>query len=133
MPQRPPSGQRARSGRGASDASPRPAEGECFHRFARLTDRPRIEIVEVPYERGSLPAYFVHAENTDLARTPCVVFFDGLDITKELQYLRGVADLVRRGIACLIVDGPGTGEAIRFRATTCATTTRSRAAPRSTT
>ena len=88
---------------------------ECFHRFARLTDRPRIEVVEVPFADGSLPGYFVHAENTDVARRPCVVFFDGLDVTKELQYLRGVADLVRRGIACLIVDGPGTGEAIRFR------------------
>jgi dienelactone hydrolase len=88
---------------------------ECFKRFAGLTERPRIEVVEVPYEGGSLPAYFVHAENTQLARRPCVVFFDGLDITKELQYLRGVPDLVRRGIACLIVDGPGTGEAIRFR------------------
>jgi dienelactone hydrolase len=88
---------------------------DCFHRFARLTDRPSIEVVEVPYERGSLPAYFVQAENTDRARRPCVVFFDGLDITKELQYLRGIPDLVRRGIACLIVDGPGTGEAIRFR------------------
>jgi dienelactone hydrolase len=88
---------------------------DCFHRFARLTDRPRIEVVEVPYEHGTLPGYFVHAENTDLARPPCVVFFDGLDITKELQYLRGVPDLVRRGIGCLIVDGPGTGEAIRFR------------------
>jgi dienelactone hydrolase len=88
---------------------------DVFQRFARLTDRPRIEVVEVPYERGSLPAYFVHAENTTAARQPCVVFFDGLDITKELQYLRGVPDLVRRGIACLLVDGPGTGEAIRFR------------------
>jgi dienelactone hydrolase len=88
---------------------------ECFQRFARLTDRPRIEVVEVPFADGSLPAYFVHAENTDLARTPCLVFFDGLDVTKELQFLRGVPDLVRRGIACLIVDGPGTGEAIRFR------------------
>jgi dienelactone hydrolase len=88
---------------------------ECFQRFARLTDRPRIEVVEVPYEGGSLPAYFVHAENTGLSRQPCVVFFDGLDITKELQYLRGVPDLVRRGIGCLLVDGPGTGEAIRFR------------------
>jgi hypothetical protein len=87
----------------------------CFQRFARLTERPRIEVVEVPYEGASLPAYFVHAENTDLTRRPCVVFFDGLDITKELQYLRGVPDLVRRGISCLIVDGPGTGEAIRFR------------------
>ena len=88
---------------------------DCFHRFARLTDRPRIEVVEIPYEDGSLPGYFVHAENTHVKRAPCVVFFDGLDITKELQYLRGVPDLVRRGIACLIVDGPGTGEAIRFR------------------
>jgi dienelactone hydrolase len=88
---------------------------ECFHRFARLTDGPRLEVIEVPYEKGSLPAYFVHAENTELARPPCVVFFDGLDITKELQYLRGVPDLVRRGISCLIVDGPGTGEAIRLR------------------
>jgi dienelactone hydrolase len=88
---------------------------QCFQHFARLTDRPQIEVVEVPYEAGSLPAYFVHAENTDLARRPCVVFFDGLDITKELQYLRGVPDLVRRGISCLLVDGPGTGEAIRFR------------------
>ena len=88
---------------------------ECFHRFAELTDRPRIEPVEVPYGQSSLPGYFVHAENTDSPRTPCVVFFDGLDITKELQYLRGVPDLVRRGIACLVMDGPGTGEAIRFR------------------
>jgi dienelactone hydrolase len=88
---------------------------DCFQRFARLTERPRIEVVEVPYEGGSLPAYFVHAENTALTRPPCLVFFDGLDITKELQYLRAVPDLVRRGIACLIVDGPGTGEAIRFR------------------
>ncbi len=88
---------------------------ECFRRFARLTDRPRIEAVEIPYEGASLPGYFVHAEHADPAQQPCVVFFDGLDITKELQYLRGVADLARRGIACLIVDGPGTGEAIRFR------------------
>lgn len=90
------------------------ASVECFHRFAALTDRPRLETVEVPYQQGSLPAYFLPAENTDLARSPCVVFFDGLDVTKELLYLRAV-DLARRGIACLLVDGPGTGEAIRFR------------------
>ncbi|OGL64138.1 MAG: hypothetical protein A3J27_15025 [Candidatus Tectomicrobia bacterium RIFCSPLOWO2_12_FULL_69_37] len=89
---------------------------DCFRRFVRLTDRPRIEQVEIPYERGKkLPAYFVRAENTKKAKAPCVVFFDGLDVTKELQYMRGVDDLVRRGMSCLIVDGPGTGESIRFR------------------
>lgn len=88
---------------------------DCFHRFVRLTDRPRIEIVEVPYEGKSLPGYFVHAENSTLERKPAMVFFDGLDITKELQFVRGVPELVRRGISCLVMDGPGTGEAIRFR------------------
>jgi dienelactone hydrolase len=88
---------------------------DSFHGFVRLTDRPRIEAVEVPYEGGSLPAYFVQPENATASRSPCVVYFDGLDITKELCYLRGGPEIVRRGMACLIVDGPGNGESIRFR------------------
>ena len=44
-----------------------------------------------------------------------MVYFDGLDVTKEIQYVRGVPDLIKRGISVLIMDGPGTGEAIRFR------------------
>ena len=88
----------------------------CFGRFAALTDRPLVEPVEVPYEGGaSLPAYLVHPTGPTGRPVPCVVFFDGLDITKELQYLRGVEELSRRGIACLVVDGPGNGESIRFR------------------
>jgi dienelactone hydrolase len=87
---------------------------ECFHQFVGQTDV-KIEIVEVPFEGGSLPGYFVHAQNTDAKRPPCAVYFDGLDITKEIQYLRGAPDLVKRGISCLVMDGPGTGEAIRFR------------------
>jgi len=88
---------------------------ECFRKFAALTDRPRIEVVELPFREGSYPAYFVHAENVEGKRHPCVVRFGGFDTQKEMQYFRGVRDLVRRGIACLIVDGPGQGEAIRFR------------------
>ncbi|MEE9240696.1 MAG: prolyl oligopeptidase family serine peptidase [bacterium] len=88
----------------------------CFHRFTRVTDQPKIEIVDVPFEgKKKLPGYFVHAQNTRKAKPPVVVFFDGLDVTKELQFLRGVEDLVRRGMSCLVMDGPGTGEAIRFR------------------
>ena len=88
---------------------------DCFKRFARHTPDVRIEPVEVPYEGGSLPGYFVHARNASAARNPCVVFFDGLDVNKELQFSRGVDDLVKRGMSCLVMDGPGTGEAIRFR------------------
>ena len=87
---------------------------DCFHQFVALSGS-RIEIVDVPFEGNTLPGYFVPAQNARSARTPCMVFFDGLDITKEIQFLRGVPDLVRRGIAVLVMDGPGTGEAIRFR------------------
>ena len=87
---------------------------QCFHRFAKLTDVD-IELVEVPFDGGSLPGYFVKAQNAKSKRTPCVVFFDGLDVTKEIQYVRGVPDLIKRGISVLVMDGPGTGEAIRFR------------------
>ncbi|HKF13073.1 MAG TPA: alpha/beta hydrolase, partial [Xanthobacteraceae bacterium] len=87
---------------------------DCFHRFAALTDV-KIDIVEVPFEGKSLPGYFVHAQNAKSARAPCVVFFDGLDVTKEIQYLAGVPELIKRGISVLVMDGPGTGEAIRFR------------------
>ena len=55
------------------------------------------------------------SQNSGTAKKPAVVFFDGLDVTKELLYMRGVPDLIKRGISVLIMDGPGTGEAIRFR------------------
>jgi fermentation-respiration switch protein FrsA (DUF1100 family) len=87
---------------------------DCFHRHIKLTDV-KIEIVEVPMGKESLPGYFVHSAAAAGKRAPCVVFFDGLDVTKEIQYTRGVTDLIKRGIHVLVMDGPGTGEAIRFR------------------
>ena len=88
---------------------------ECFRRYAELTDRPRIEFVDLPFDGGAFPAVFVHAENTSARRAPCVVRFPGFDTQKELQFLRGVTDITRRGISVLVVDGPGSGEALRFR------------------
>ncbi|MEK6709696.1 MAG: alpha/beta fold hydrolase, partial [Nitrospinota bacterium] len=89
---------------------------DCFRRFARLTDGPKIERAEIPFERGKkLPALFVHAQNTRQRRPPVVVVFDGFDISKEIQYMQGVEDLVRRGVSVLLVDAPGNGESIRFR------------------
>ena len=90
---------------------------ECFRDATQLTRRPRIEHVEIPYEGASLPAILVHAEPQPgrAGPVPAVVFFDGFDVTKEIQYFKGVPDLAARGIACLIVDGPGNGESVRFR------------------
>ena len=88
----------------------------AFRDAAQYIKRPRMEHVEIPYGDTSLPAVYVHAEPANKSgKVPAMVFFDGLDVTKEIQYFKGVADLVARGIACLIVDGPGNGESIRFR------------------
>ncbi len=88
---------------------------DCFREAVNLPGSPRIEHVEIPYAGTSLPALLVHAEGAPPGPAPAMVYFDGFDVTKEIQYFKGVRDLVARGIACLIVDGPGNGEAIRFR------------------
>jgi hypothetical protein len=77
----------------------------------------RVEPVEVPYENTTLPALLVHPhpDANGGKPAPAMVFFDGFDVTKELQYGYGVADLAARGVGCLIVDGPGNGESVRFR------------------
>ena len=88
-----------------------------FKEAAGIIRHPRIETVEVPYENTSLPALLVHPD-PEASRgrpAPAMVFFDGFDVTKELQYGYGVPDLAARGIGCLIVDGPGNGESVRFR------------------
>jgi len=87
---------------------------ECFHRFAGFIDV-KIEIVEVPFVGGSFFGYFVYAQNAKSRCVSCVVFFDGFDVIKEIQYMRGVPDLIKCGISVLVMDGLGTGEAIRFR------------------
>jgi dienelactone hydrolase len=90
---------------------------ELFREAAAAVRRPRIEPVDVPYENTSLPALLVHPdpEANGAKPAPAMVFFDGFDVTKELQYGYGVADLAARGVGCLIVDGPGNGESVRFR------------------
>lgn len=93
---------------------------EAFRRAARYVRHPRIEHVEVPYEGTSLPGVIVHADPVAgrADKGPVMLFLDGFDVTKEIQYFRGIPDLASRGISCLLLDGPGNGEAIRFRGLT---------------
>jgi dienelactone hydrolase len=90
------------------------ASVHSFHRYAELCGWPRVEAVEVPIEATSMPAYLVHPAPA-AEPPPVVVYFDGLDITKEICFNKGAQDLVRRGIAVLVIDGPGNGESVRFR------------------
>ena len=70
--------------------------------------------VEVPFEGASLPGYFYRAPGD--GPHPVVIQWNGLDSTKEMMYYSGFpAMLAERGISTLMIDTPGSGEALRLR------------------
>lgn len=84
----------------------------AFSNHVKAADEPCIT-VEIPFANSSFPALFSSASKAGQV-APCMVFANGLDSTKEMVYLCGVAGALRnRGISCLIVDQPGVGGALR--------------------
>jgi dipeptidyl aminopeptidase/acylaminoacyl peptidase len=74
---------------------------------------PGFERVEVPYEEGPLPAFWIPPAY-GAEKAPAVVFFDGFDVSKESTALWGGLALRERGVGVLCIDGPGQGEALRL-------------------
>jgi dipeptidyl aminopeptidase/acylaminoacyl peptidase len=75
---------------------------------------PGVEIVEVPYERTTLPALLMKAPSVT-RRAPAVVVFDGMDNCKEMSVLFAGLEFAARGWHTLAIDGPGQGESLRLR------------------
>ena len=79
-----------------------------------------VTTVDVPYtgddapEGAQLPGYFYRAPGD--GPHPLVVLWNGLDSTKEMMYSSGFPQqLAERGISTLMMDPPGSGEALRMR------------------
>jgi dienelactone hydrolase len=76
---------------------------------------PATTRVEVPFEGDRLPAYFTQATRADGSPAPTMIMWNGLDSTKEHMYTsEWPQELAARGISTLMVDCPGSGEALRF-------------------
>ena len=84
---------------------------QASRKWLRYLDPPG-EAVEIPYEHGvSLPGYFIKPKNS--SSSPVLISFGGLDSFKdELWFMTG-RGAVQRGIAVLMVDGPGQGGTLR--------------------
>jgi dienelactone hydrolase len=76
---------------------------------------PRTSRVSVPYDGTTLPAYFMPAGDG----APVMIMWNGFDSTKEHMYASGFPhELAARGISTLMVDCPGSGEALRLQGLT---------------
>jgi dienelactone hydrolase len=86
---------------------------QVFRRGIELTGS-NCERLEIPYGGAHLAGLYVRAEGTSGA-APLLVQINGLDSTKEMKYFVGLPRwLAQRGVASLVLDQPGTGEALRL-------------------
>lgn len=90
-------------------------DGLKYFRVALALQGHDTEFVDIPYEGRHFTALFVGAApGADGRAAPCVVCCNGLDSMKEQAYGIGFAQSFRqRGVSTLIVDQPGSGEALR--------------------
>jgi pimeloyl-ACP methyl ester carboxylesterase len=82
-------------------------ETTTFQKAAELFDHP-IEVLEIPFEGGFLPAYFVKVDDSGKAR-PTMVHTNGYDSNIQEMYFAHAPAAIRRGYNCLLFDGPGQG------------------------
>lgn len=88
---------------------------ECYLKAASYADTP-VEKVEIPFrdnppfEGESFPG-ILHLPGGE-GPFPCVIFIPGTDMHKEM--IPNLEDnlFLKRGLACLSIDGPGQGESL---------------------
>ncbi len=88
---------------------------DAFAAFIDNTDQD-LTPVEVPFGDTSFPGLYFQAAVPEGSAHPVMVHFNGLDSTKEMMWGAPLGrELARRGISSLMIDQPGTGEALRLR------------------
>ena len=87
------------------------ASSRCYERYLALSGYPG-QYVEIPYEDSFLPGHFYRSPVAE-DNAPLLIITPGRDTWAEDT--RWVYDgAIRRGIHCLVYDGPGQGFALRI-------------------
>ncbi|MBS0287540.1 MAG: alpha/beta fold hydrolase [Proteobacteria bacterium] len=71
-----------------------------------------FEIINIPFEEGTLPGYFVSPDNSGTPR-PTLIALTGFDGTKEELFLQSGFEALSRGYNFLCFEGPGQGAVVR--------------------
>lgn len=87
------------------------AHSKCYERYLELSGYPG-QYIEIPYENSFLPGHFYRSPFAE-DKAPLLIITPGRDTFAEDT--RWVYDgAIRRGIHCLVYDGPGQGYALRL-------------------
>ena len=81
-------------------------QDHCYDKYIRYAPHP-IERVEIPFEGRSVPA-LLHLPTCGGPPHPAVLITPGMDMVKENSAMYG-DPFLERGVATLIIDGPGQG------------------------
>jgi hypothetical protein len=66
--------------------------------------------LRIPFERTSLPAYFIPAVGHETVVRPLLICTNGYDASIADMYFASAVAATQRGYHCLLFDGPGQGE-----------------------
>jgi hypothetical protein len=83
---------------------------ECYAKAVKLLQFP-VTRVAIPYEGTTLPGWY-YKSPTAPAKAPLLIVIQGYDGTAEETQYEGM-EAIKRGIDCLIFEGPGQGQALR--------------------
>ena len=81
----------------------------CFKKYTAYATN-KIERVEIPFGKASLPGYLHLPRGWNGEKLPCVLSIDGMDGSKEIMHAMYGDKILERGLASLAIDGPGQGE-----------------------
>ena len=83
----------------------------CYHKYLETSNFPG-EYIKIPYEDSYLPAHYYKSPNAD-DNAPLMILTPGRDTFAE--YTAWVyRQALKRGINCLVYDGPGQGFDLRM-------------------
>src|SRR5215471_8377422 len=83
---------------------------DAFRKAAALFERP-IETLKIPYEKTTLPGYFIKPDASNAPRNT-LLCTGGYDGTCEELFFSTAGGALERGYNVLIFDGPGQGGAL---------------------
>lgn len=85
---------------------------DCYEKYLQLSGYPG-EYVQIPYEDTYLPGHFYRSPVAN-KKAPLLILTPGRDTwAEDTVWIYDMA--IKRGIHCLVVDGPGQGFALRLQ------------------